>query len=286
MVVLVLISVLMAAVAMALIAWPLLRRANQPGVQASELNVAVLQNQLQELEQELNCGTINETDYHALRADLERVVAESLEEETHRASSGNRLLVAILLVVIPAMALTVYSMVGSPEHHKIAGAVSPERQAAEMPVGESPVMGEDVGDMVESLHARLEQDPDDLRGWVLLARSLLFMQDYAGAADAFQRAVDGGIEDAAVITQYADVLSHLRNGVMAGRPESLVQQALKLNPHHGQALWLAGNAALQAGREEAALVYWRRLQPLLEPGSQAAQTLDENIRLVERQLRQ
>jgi len=51
-----------------------------------------------------------------------------------------------------------------------------------------------VDELVDGLRNRLEQNPDDVDGWVLLAKSYHFLQRYDEAADAYQRARDYGYQ--------------------------------------------------------------------------------------------
>ncbi len=43
---------------------------------------------------------------------------------------------------------------------------------------------------VAGLEAKLKQNPDNLRGWMMLGRSYLAMSRYPRAVDAFQQAYD------------------------------------------------------------------------------------------------
>ena len=45
-----------------------------------------------------------------------------------------------------------------------------------------------VGDLTEGLRARLEKEPDDLKGWVLLAQSYHHLQRWQEAGEAFKKA--------------------------------------------------------------------------------------------------
>jgi cytochrome c-type biogenesis protein CcmH len=74
--------------------------------------------------------------------------------------------------------------------------------------------------MVDGLRARLEQSPDDPKGWALLAQSYAFMGDREGAEAALARAVALGMNE-----------PELRQRIEAAAPASppptdWVQQAL------------------------------------------------------------
>jgi cytochrome c-type biogenesis protein CcmH len=80
----------------------------------------------------------------------------------------------------------------------------------------------------------------------------------------------------------ADALAMIHEGNMTGRPESLVREALNILPKDPTALWLAGLAAEQAGRNREAYDHWTTLLPLLDQDPQSAM----EVRTLLTQLRQ
>jgi cytochrome c-type biogenesis protein CcmH len=61
-----------------------------------------------------------------------------------------------------------------------------------------------INSMVERLAARLEQQPDDIEGWVRLGRSYMVLNQPAKARDAYARAVKLRPDDAALKAAYAE----------------------------------------------------------------------------------
>ena len=82
---------------------------------------------------------------------------------------------------------------------------------------------------------------------------------------------------AALLTDYAETLASLSEGRFAGKPTQLINQALKLNPEEPQALILAGVAAGEREDYKAAIGYWERLLPMVEPGSEEETSLKEAL---------
>ena len=60
-------------------------------------------------------------------------------------------------------------------------------------------------------------------------------------------------------------------GVYAGEPWQWIQDVLKAQPLHLNALVLAGSAALSEKRPEAAQAYWQKALSQVPPDSEAAQ---------------
>ncbi|HEX8777753.1 MAG TPA: hypothetical protein VF738_06510, partial [Rhodanobacter sp.] len=62
-----------------------------------------------------------------------------------------------------------------------------------------------------------------------------------------------------------------------GRALDLLRRALELQPDSQRALWLLGISQFQHAQYADAAATWRKLQPLLEPGSSVAKAVAEQI---------
>ena len=95
--------------------------------------------------------------------------------------------VALVVTLVPFVAVSLYAFLGS--HHHLESSHAPSlpaqsmstRSADERPLGS-------VASMVDGLVARLEREPDDADGWVLLARSYQYIGQHADAVRAYGRA--------------------------------------------------------------------------------------------------
>ena len=127
------------------------------------------------------------------------------------------------------------------------------------------------------LAARMEQNPDNPEGWVMLARSYKAMGRYEEATRAFDRAGKLVDEDPHLLSEYAEALALATGGSLRGRPSELLARALKLDPDFPDALVLAGTAAYEREDYAAAVVHWERLLKRLPPDSDDARVLSESI---------
>ena len=92
--------------------------------------------------------------------------------------------------------------------------------------------------MVARLARRLEHDPTDVNGWLMLGRSYTVLQEYPLAARAFGRAVrlsDG--KNAEALSGQAEALVLSDESELDGRAGRLFEQALALEPDSGKALF-------------------------------------------------
>lgn len=133
-----------------------------------------------------------------------------------------------------------------------------------------------MAESIAKLEARLKDKPEDTDGWSLLARSYFFTGNYPAAANALERLLKLKPQDAAVLTDLADSLAaSTPNHVLSGRPISLVQQALAIDPRHPKALALAATHAMQNNQSAEAISYWRRLRALMPPDGEEQSRIDE-----------
>ena len=126
--------------------------------------------------------------------------------------------------------------------------------------------------MVARLARRLEHDPDNLDGWLMLGRSYTVLQEYPLAVRAFERAdrLSGG-KSAEALTGEAEALVLANQGELDERAGRLVEQALALAPDSGKALFLGGAVAARRGDLPLARMRFAKLLAMNPP---------ENIRPV------
>lgn len=259
---------------------PLLKPMNVSGRQSrSALNVAVYRDQIVELEQDLRNDAISAEQYEVGRKELERRLLEDVavnEAPAEPAKVASRNTAIVVGVAVPLFAVFLYTQLGKPD------TINPTVQVAQPTAGAQD--GEDHSDvgaqieaMVASLEQRLQSNPDDMEGWLMLARSYRFLKRHTEAAQAFERSMPMVEQNAQMLADYADTLAMARGGAMDGKPMQLIQKALTLEPTNQQALWLAGTSALESQNYAQALVYWQRLQAQIPPGSRDAQIMAANI---------
>ncbi len=139
----------------------------------------------------------------------------------------------IVGLVIPALAIGLYAMLSNWNWDEV------ERARAQ------------AGQMDEALHqlaSRLEQNPNDVDGWLLLGRSYTAMGQSAQAVDAFERAyaLTQG-ENLEATLGLGEALFMNDQSTLAGRAGQLFEAALARAPNHPKALWYGAVAALQSG---------------------------------------
>lgn len=248
---------------------PLLRRRAE-GAEASRaaINAGIYRDQLAELERDFAAGGLSPADYEESRRELQRRLIEDAGagEAAGARTQPARKSAVLIGLALPLAAALIYFALGN------VPALSP--QTAQQP----KVTAQQIEDMVAKLAARMEQNPEDSKGWLMLARSYKAMGRYEEATRAFGKVEKVINEDPHMLSEYAEALALATGGSLRGRPSELLARALKLDPDFPDALILAGTAAFEREDYAAAVVLWERLLKQLPPDSDDAKALAEGIR--------
>ena len=263
-----------AVMAMVAVAWvlPVLLRGRKVAVSVQQRasNLAILKDQLAELDQDLAAGALPQQQYQQAREDLERRAIEETRDSVAPAVAAPapaRWTAAALALFIPLCAAALYWQFGTPD------GLAPTAETH----GGGKVTSQDVETMVAKLAARLEQTPDDAKGWSMLGRSYLYLRRPADAVTAYERALALQKNDADLLADYADALALAQGKQIEGKPLQIIERALKIDPTQWKALAMAGSAAFERKDYRKAVAYWEKLQERAEPGSDFAREVAANI---------
>jgi cytochrome c-type biogenesis protein CcmH len=122
-----------------------------------------------------------------------------------------------------------------------------------------PGDGVSLDERLATLKARLTLQPEDLRGWVLLARTHASMSNYSQSVDALKTALNLSPSHPDILADLADMIAMAQGRKLTGESEKYIALALQSDPRHEKALALAASAAEQAGNSDKAQVYWQLL---------------------------
>ena len=269
----VLIAAAMVAAALACVLVPLLKRGKPGGVAREASNVALLRDQLRELDADLATGTMPRDQYEQAKRELEQRVLEESQAIPQAASAPTQSAAwtaAILGSAIPVTALLLYVALGN--HDAFAPTAARSAKAG----ADHEVTPQQVEAMATNLAAKLEKEPGNIDGWVMLARTYYAMNRHAEAARAFDRAVALVPDNADLLADYADSVGAAEGG-LRGKSLELIERALKADPTHWKALALAGTAAFNRKDYKQAVDYWERMKKTVPPNSPIAGSIDTSI---------
>lgn len=239
-----------------------------PKVEATsrrQMNAAIYREELEKLEVERTAGSMNSADYEIAHAEMRQRLFQDTSEEDDRSVMGSSKITVIgLCVFITVLSAGFYFSLG--DATRIA-----EKNT------EQPMTQEGVEKMVTEFAAKMEKDPTNLQGWVMLARSYRILGRNEEAAKAYERAGNFIDSDPQLLADYADILASNANGNFSGKPQKLINQALKLDPNNLMALWLSGTASYTAGNYKAAVQTWEKLAQQLPPGTEDVRSIEASI---------
>lgn len=177
-----------------------------------------------------------------------------------------------LAFLLPAAGLWIYSEVGTPE------AIGLPSNPAAHPAAPNVAGDAEIDAMIEGLRARLTDSPEDLDGWMLLARTLKTTQRYPEALDALLVARGIAPDNPDVMVELAEAQIFVSaNGQIDAESVAMLERAVEMDPDQQKGLWLLGIATAQGGDLEGAVAYWETLLGKLEPGSPVAQSVQTQI---------
>ena len=227
-----------------LLLWPLVKRtAAVTGEQ--EKTLSIFRQQFAELGQDRVNGVLTDELYEQARRELERRLLEetgTTETTPTRAPRevSSRPVAFALAIIVPVVSGLLYWELGNPLAMTQPTAASLSAQGG--PEGAHSSTDALEG-LVERLKQKMVQNPNDGVGWGLLARSYVGLGRYAEAASVYENAVRLIPDDAQLLADYADTLGVVHGRKLEGKPEALIQQALKIDPLNVKALMLAGTVA-------------------------------------------
>lgn len=254
-----------AAITLALLVFPLLRRGAAPGERLAH-DLAVYRDQLREVDIDLARGVLGEEEAAAARQEIERRILQSDARQDRVAITerSRRGVTAIALVVlVPVSALALYLGLGSPE---TPGYPLASREDAAPSTAEHDGGGE-LPDMVARLEQRLQNDPDDKAGWLLIGRSYMQMRRFTDAAVAFTRVMTLDAADVDAQVSLGEALTFAADGMVTPVAKAAFDAALLMRPGHPAARFYLGLAERQAGRAQTAYDRWLALAKESPPGA-------------------
>lgn len=257
--------VLGVALGVGLLLKPFWQAQKQEALSRQQLNAAIYRDQFARLERDLNDGLLAQADYEQARDELQRRVLEDAVQDTAAATlKAPRATLWGLGIGLPVAVAGLYLLLGSPATLDPNG---PQRRPT----------AQDIDRMVEGLARKLEQEPDNLQGWLMLGRSYKMLGRREEAEKAFERAMPIIEKDAQSLAVYADLLVSNAQGNFKGKPLEMIQKAIQLDPNNAMALWLLGSAQFSEDAFEKAIATWQKLSPQLDPDSEDAKMLQDSI---------
>jgi cytochrome c-type biogenesis protein CcmH len=138
--------------------------------------------------------------------------------------------------------------------------------------------------MVARLARKLERDPNDVNGWLLLGRSYTVLEQYPLALRSYQRAdrLAGG-KNAEALVGEAESLTMSNEAALDGAAGRIIEQALVLDPSSGKGLFFGAAAAVRRGELPLARERFTKLLAM-NPPQAIRPILEQQIAAIDQKL--
>jgi cytochrome c-type biogenesis protein CcmH len=242
---------LMTAMAIFAVLWPLAR---SKGMRRSGSDLAVYRDQLEEIQRDRAAGQIGDVEAEAAKVEVSRRLIGAAEAATPgrlpaaTATWHRRLVAVIALVVLPLGAGGLYLKVGSPE---LPGQPLAARAA--------DVQNSSIERLVGQVEAHLVANPEDARGWEVIAPVYLRLGRFDDAVKARRNLLRLGGETAERQSDLGEALVGTANGLVTAEAKTAFERAVALDAQDVKARYFLGLAAEQDGHRADAVSIWRAM---------------------------
>ena len=240
-----------------------------------DVNVEIAKENKRSIEQALASGELTQEGFDVELQQLESALANNIAAApTTAANSRGQWAAAGLMVLgIPLAAGLLYLKLGTPA--AINAMEQRQQQAAAEP--SAPEGMPPLAELLPNVERRLQENPDDVKGWKLLGRSYLMIGNFDKAVTASRRAFELDDQDPDILAQLAESIAMQQEGEMQGEPIKFTNAALALNPNHQQSTWLSAIADQQQGEHRSAIEKFEALLPSTQNDPRSLQSINEML---------
>ncbi len=244
------------SLALAMLLVPLIFR-QRSATSRDAYNLAVYRDQLAEIERDLARGVLAANEAEAARAEIaRRILALKPAEAETGAGAYPRAVAIVAILLLPVAAWILYWQLGSPS---LPDQPFAERTAAGTPPIAANPAHSDMSEALARLGAHLKEHPEDLTGWLLLARSELSLGRYREAAEAYRHAADLSGHRADIMGDWGEAQVLAAGGTVTPAAREAFEAGLRDPETAPRSRYYLALAQMQRGEVKSALEGWAGL---------------------------
>lgn len=230
-----------------------LARGRRSVATAADHDLEVYKDQLQELERDTERGLIAPAEAEQARAEIGRRILK-LGERTDGGQSAlvspvARMAGMAAVLAVPVVSWALYGYLGSPDLPS-----QPLQARLEADPAKSS-----IDELVARAEKHLAANPNDGKGWDVLAPVYLRMGRFSDAVDAYRTALRLEGSTAARESGLGEALASAADGVISDEAETAFERALRLEPDYPKARFYLASALAQDGKMQEAVAAWREM---------------------------
>ncbi len=158
----------------------------------------------------------------------------TLLQNSNKSDNSFKVIAFIIVFSVP-LSFYFYQQLGNPNAIDYVAPTSQQAAAQQ----QAPQMN--MQEAIAKLEARLAENPDDVDGQMLYARSQISLKNYKKAVIAYRKAKELAPNEAVILTELAEAIALANNNrSFLGEPEGLLAKAVALDGNNQKALWLLG----------------------------------------------
>ncbi len=252
---------------------------DQPVIQE---NIRLFREQLAELEQQRNNQRISQDEFASLKLELERNLLQTSQGLTNLSSTqqatSSKLIFVLVFVLFAAGVLGLYKHLGANDDLQIVQAYNQKQQADYQAMLDGKPLDTTQADvLIPMLEARLQETPENLHYWFLLARLASEKNDYAKAASAYEEVLKVDTTSGMVKAELAQAIFLRDKNQITDRVGQLAQEALDQDPNNATALGLTGIYQFSKKQYLEAIKTWQKAVNLLGANTESGRGLSQGI---------
>ena len=165
------------------------------------------------------------------KSDQQQAYVEALSQ-LEKPTSNINITVLVGLLIIPATFIIDYIWFNDTPLEQQVSLTQQQSTNSEAP---------DLESAIKQLQQKLADNPDDVEGQILYGRSMMSLQNYEYAVEAYKKANQLDPNNAYILTELAEATAFKNNtGSFLGEPEQYLSQAIEIDPYQQKAMWLQG----------------------------------------------
>ena len=240
----------MTVLALLFVLAPLVRRgAADAAPSESAGEISVYRDQLAEIDRDLEAGLVGVAEADAARAEISRRIlrAGRHAEAAKVASGGSRFVPILAAVLVPLVAVGLYARLG----HPTMPDMPLEARKAAVPAGNS------LEELVAKVEAHLAANPNDTRGWEVLAPTYMHLGRYDLAAAAWRNAIRSGGATDRRYNELGRTLVAAGDDRVTAEARAAFEKSLEVEPNGILPRFFLAVALAQDGKKAEAVAAWK-----------------------------
>jgi cytochrome c-type biogenesis protein CcmH len=276
---------LLLLIAAGFLAIPYLINLRRGSLLRESTNVTIYKSQLADLEADKQAQRVSDEDYQSLSQEIKRNLLADTDKQNKQKQDtdheGGRWIVFVMAACVLVSSIALYGNLGAENEVAIAELLKKSESQG--------YSKNDAEELLERLMVETTKTPEDVEVWYLIGRLNFDLGNYNEAVLGFNGVLqylpkDAKQDQAVAMAQLAQAQFFANGRKLDKATQSLLKDALEINPKDNTSLGLLGVASYDRGDYLNAVKYWTRLMALMPPNNPNARAIKGGLDKAKSQL--